>query len=213
MYNKTVKFEYKIDKTDEKIVEAYASIFGNKDSEGDVVNQGAFKKTIHENAYRIKPLFNHNVNSIIGKTVHISEDSTGLYTKTKFVDTPLSNEIYTLIKENILNELSIGYNIIKYSFDRDTTTWYLEELKLYEYSFVTFAANPKTHVTSVKNIDINKEYLESKIKLNKNINYQELYSLLCNHKPQNSTCENKKPNNNINNLSDLNNYLKNLIGG
>ena len=136
-------------------VEAYASIFGNIDNGRDIVEKGAFTKTLQENNRRIKTLFNHDWNMIIGKPLEIAEDSKGLYTKTQFVDTPKSREIYELVKEKIVDELSIGYDIVKNEYDRANKINKLKELKLYEYSFVTFAMNEQAQVTDVKSLDLN----------------------------------------------------------
>lgn len=133
-------------------VEAYASIFGNIDAGRDIVEKGAFTKTLQENNKRIKTLFNHDWNVIIGKPLEMVEDSKGLYTKTQFIDTPKSREIYELVKEDIVNELSIGYDIVKNEYDKPNKVNKLKELKLYEYSFVTFAMNEMAQVTDVKSL-------------------------------------------------------------
>jgi HK97 family phage prohead protease len=135
------------------IVEAYASTFGNVDSGGDRIHKGAFKKTIKENKNRIKVLFNHSWFDIIGKPLEIVEDSKGLYTKTKFINTARSLEVYELAKEDIVNELSIGYDIVKRNYDRTNDVQDLHELKLFEYSFVAFAMNDQANVTAVKFLD------------------------------------------------------------
>ena len=43
---------------DEKmgIVEGYGSVFGNVDSDGDIITKGAYRKTITENGNRVKYL-------------------------------------------------------------------------------------------------------------------------------------------------------------
>lgn len=135
---------------DDLIVEAYASTFGNIDAGRDRMNKGAFKKTLQENKTRIKALFNHSWFDIVGKPLEMNEDSKGLFTKTKFINTARSLEVYELAKEDIVNELSIGYDIVKRAYDRDTNVLDLQEVKLYEYSFVAFGMNEKAQVTNVK---------------------------------------------------------------
>lgn len=146
---KNVEFHVK-DINDKFQVEAYASTFGNVDAGRDIMEKSAFKKTLQEQKPRIKALFNHDWNTIIGKTLDIYEDTKGLYTKTQFVNTIKSNEIYELIKEGIVNELSIGYDIVKKDYDRVKNVNHLREVKLYEYSFVTFAMNDQATVQNVK---------------------------------------------------------------
>lgn len=132
------------------IVEAYASTFGNIDAGRDRMNKGAFKKTLQENKTRIKALFNHSWFDIVGKPLEMNEDSKGLFTKTKFINTARSLEVYELAKEDIVNELSIGYDIVKRAYDRTTDVQDLHEIKLYEYSFVAFGMNEKAQVTNIK---------------------------------------------------------------
>lgn len=52
------KFDYKIEDVDTKqgIVKIAVSAFDNKDSDGDIIIKGAWKKTISENLKRIKHL-------------------------------------------------------------------------------------------------------------------------------------------------------------
>lgn len=146
---KNIEMHVKEDNGD-LIIEAYASTFGNIDSGRDRINKGAFKKTLQENKSRIKALFNHSWFDIVGKPLETYEDSKGLFTKTKFINTKRSLEVYELAKEDIVNELSIGYDIVKRNYDRVTDVQDLQELKLYEYSFVAFGMNDQAQVTSVK---------------------------------------------------------------
>jgi HK97 family phage prohead protease len=173
MLTKTIKnAEFKIGNIgNDLIVEAYASIFGNVDAGRDRMQKGAFTKTLNENSKRIKTLFNHDWNQIIGKPLEMIEDSKGLYTKTRFVNTAKSLEIYELVKENIVNELSIGYDVIKNSYDREQKINNLQEVKLYEYSFVTFAMNQEAQVIDVKSLE--KLFIEIKagrVLSDKNVN-------------------------------------------
>ena len=50
---RSVQTEFKAD-TSQRILEGYASAFGNPDSYGDIVQRGAFTKTILERKDRIK---------------------------------------------------------------------------------------------------------------------------------------------------------------
>jgi hypothetical protein len=173
MLTKTLKnVEFKLFQSDGQtmVVEAYASTFGNVDSGRDIVEKGSFTKTLQENKKRIKTLFNHDWNQIIGKPLEMNEDSKGLYTKTQFVSTIKSEEIYVLVKEGIVNELSIGYDIVKNDYDKVNKINRLRELKLYEYSFVTFAMNDQAQVTDVKFDNLLNEIKAGRVLSDKNIN-------------------------------------------
>lgn len=168
----TKKVELKIGNLgNDLIVEAYASIFDNVDSGRDRMQKGAFTKTLNENKTRIKTLFNHDWNQIIGKPLEMFEDSKGLYTKTQFVNTEKSKEVYELVKNNIVNELSIGYDIIKNNYDRTNKINNLQEVKLYEYSFVTFAMNEQARVIDVKSLEkLFTEIKAGRVLSDKNVN-------------------------------------------
>jgi HK97 family phage prohead protease len=171
MLTKVFKTEFKFSSdVDIYQVEAYASTFGNIDTGRDIVESGSFTKTLKENVKRIKALFNHDWNQVVGKPIEIQEDSKGLYTKTQFVKTAKSQEIYELVKENIVNELSIGYDIVKSNYDKVNKANHLRELKLYEYSFVTFAMNEYAQVTQVKFDNIIKELKSGRVLSDKNVN-------------------------------------------
>ena len=60
------------------VVKGYGSVFGNVDSDGDIINKGAYKKTLQENAKRVKYLYQHDMDKPLGKMVHLEEDDKGL---------------------------------------------------------------------------------------------------------------------------------------
>lgn len=136
--------------TEKRTIEGYASIFGNIDSHKDIVMSGAFKKTINENGNRIKLLWQHNINEPIGKPVKISEDGKGLYFEAKISNTTIGNNALELVKDGVLNEMSIGYDPIKDEWDSKRNVRLLREIKLYEISVVTFASNENAQISGVK---------------------------------------------------------------
>ena len=130
--------------------EGYASTFDSApDSYGDVVDKGAFTKTINENMKRIRLLFNHNANEPIGKILELREDDKGLYFKAKLsLGVQRAREVLALMKDEVLTTMSIGYDTI-------TEEWkdkirHLKEVRLWDISPVTFAANPEAVITGVK---------------------------------------------------------------
>ena len=151
-------FEYKSMKTEIKALdnmtfEGYASIFGNIDSYRDVVMKGAFARTISNNKNRIKVLWQHDTREPIGKPVEMQEDDKGLYVKAKLCNTETGKKCYELMKEGIINELSIGYDVIQDDYNRNEQIRYLKEVRLWKFSAVTFAANELATVNNVKNLD------------------------------------------------------------
>lgn len=189
----SVKSNFEIKGADEKkgVVEGYASIFGNIDSDKDMIMPGAFSKTIAERGPgsakpRIKHLWQHNSWDPIGIPIELREDDKGLYFVSQFGKDQFSQDKLQQHIDGIITELSIGYNTIKSEdiADQDGKVEYrkLTELKLWEYSSVTWGANSLTEVISAKGQDI-----DMLSELNKRI--EALGKALKNGKYTDETCE------------------------
>lgn len=149
--HKTIRF--KADDFDEEqgIFSGYGAVFGNVDSGGDIIEPGAFTKTIAEGWERVKILALHNDSWLpIGKPIELREDSNGLYIKAKVSDTSMGRDIKVLLKDGVLNELSIGYDPVSFDYDKDTGIRHLREIKLWEVSVVTWAMNPEATISDYK---------------------------------------------------------------
>lgn len=153
MERKTLKFEVKEIDEEEGTFTGYASTFTDiPDSYGDVVDKGAFKKTIKEEKSRIKILWNHSVMEPIGKPIEMAEDDTGLLVKGKLtLGVQRAKEILALMKDGVINEMSIGYDTITEAIVKGIR--HLKEVKLYDVSPVTFAANPTAAILDVKAVE------------------------------------------------------------
>jgi len=144
-----------LESTDEKTGEfsGYASVFGNVDDGGDIVEKGAFAKTIVEDFARIKILSQHNQCELpIGKPLELREDEKGLFIRGKISDTQKGRDIQTLLKDGVLNELSIGYDAVDYAVDESTGIRHLKQIKLWEVSIVTWAMNDQATIDNVKSM-------------------------------------------------------------
>lgn len=146
-------FNYKIKAVDEaeNIVEGYGAFFDNMDSYRDIIKKGSFLKTIAENRERMKFLWQHDMAEPIGKFLEMFEDENGLYIKAKISNTDVGSKAMQLIRDGVLDEMSIGYETIKDEYDRQNNVRYIKEVKLYEVSIVTIAANSLAKVTAYKN--------------------------------------------------------------
>ena len=139
-------FEIKGADVKKGIVEGYASVFGNIDSDRDMILQGAFSKTISERGPgsakpRIKHLWQHNSWEPIAVPIELREDDKGLYFVSQFGKDQFSQDKLQQHIDGIITEMSIGYNTIKSEDinDEDGKFQYrkLSEIKLWEYSSVT----------------------------------------------------------------------------
>ena len=141
---------------DEKagIVKGYASVFDNIDSDGDIIKKGAYQKTIKENGYRVKYLYQHDMDKPLGKMVHLEEDENGLMFEASIPKTQLGKDVVELIKAGVITENSVGIMPIVKEQKGDYRE--IKEVKLYEISAVTLAANDQAKILDVKgmsNID------------------------------------------------------------
>ena len=145
---------------DEKsgIVKGYGSVFNNIDSDGDMIAKGAYKKTILENGERVKYLYQHNMDQPLGKMVNLYEDEKGLMFEAEIPKTQLGTDVLELIKAGVITENSVGIMpILKESCAGEKCFRKLTEVKLYEISAVTLAANDEAMILDVKgNVDVDK---------------------------------------------------------
>jgi len=123
-------------------VEGYAAVFGNEDSYNDIIVAGAFTKTIAgKEGKRIKLCLQHDMEDIVGKIVEMKEDEKGLWFKAKISNTTMGKDLAILIEDDAINEISIGYQSIVWEVVEVRNVRLLKEVKLYEISFVSRAAN------------------------------------------------------------------------
>jgi len=144
---------------DEKmgIVKGYGSYFGNKDSDGDVIAKGAYQKTIKENGDRVRYLWQHKMDKPIGKIKEMYEDDKGLMFVAEIPKTTLGNDALELMKAGIVTENSVGILPIQKQMKDDYRE--ITEVKLYEISAVTLAANDQAKILDVKGkVDIENEF-------------------------------------------------------
>ena len=161
-YNtQTVPFEFKAINSDDEeekgMFEGYGSIFGNKDLGNDVVEAGAFSKSLRKRKpNQVKLLWQHKQDQPIGVFEKITEDGDGLQVKGRLaLGTQQGREAFELMKMGALDGLSIGYKADpdKQSYDERRRRRMLKEVDLMEISLVTFPMNPKARVTMVKACD------------------------------------------------------------
>jgi len=151
-----IPFEIKSMDDEKGTFVAYGSTSGNEDLGGDVVVKGAFKKSLTEiPAEKVFMFYQHDSKEIIGEYTHIEEDDHGLKIEGRlFIDNiKRASETHFLMKRGLINKFSIGYQIIKKSFDKGRRM--LEELKLIEVSPVTFPMNTEAGLLGVKSMNIN----------------------------------------------------------
>lgn len=172
---RTIDIRAKDDSTDAGFT-GYASVFGNVDAYGTAIVKGAFKKTLQERGDKIPVLWQHDSYSPIGKPIELKEDATGLYVNAAINENvTFGKEAMELLRQGVPLSLSIGFEIIKSrsyeEADDDALDWsdapswasspdgrewvrVIEEVRLWEFSVVTFAANEQATIDDVRSADI-----------------------------------------------------------
>lgn len=147
MNNLAFRFEVKSLQEDGTF-EGMLSVYNVVDLGGDLIEPGAFTKTISDNGGTVPMLWQHDTTQPIG-TLQLKETSEGIAVKGKLILTiQRAREAYDLLKENVIRGLSIGYSKVKHEMVKGVR--HLKEIKLYEGSIVTFPMLPLAQITSVK---------------------------------------------------------------
>lgn len=151
MEKKSFKFDLK-ELNEDGTFEGYASTFNKVDHGNDLIVPGAFKKTLKEND-QFPVHWYHNILEPVGG-IHGEEDDIGLKMNGYLVmAVQRAQELYALMKKKVVNMLSIGYDVIKQSWDGDTGIRSLQELKLWEVSIVTWGMDQEAFITDVKMLE------------------------------------------------------------
>ena len=137
--------------------QAYASVFGNVDSYGDIVEPGAFTETLkawREKGDPIPLLWGHDMYdpfSNIGGVdpANAVEDSKGLLVTADLdLDNPTAQQVYRLVKGRRVTDMSFAYTVEAEQKKADGN--HLQKLGLIELSVVPIGANRETDILAVK---------------------------------------------------------------
>lgn len=148
---------------EERIVTGFPSIFGNVDDGGDVIEPGAYVKTLGERGSRLRWLWQHDRNqpptarvleiTEVGREQlpaevlqRFPEATGGLKVRREYLDTARGNEVLAAIRSGALTEMSIGYDAIKAEYPKAAgrATRILKEIRLWELSDVNWGMNAAT---------------------------------------------------------------------
>lgn len=138
--------------------EGLLSPYGNVDQGADIVEPGAYAKTLKDRGDTRPLLWQHKPDVPIGQ-ITLSDRADGLWCMGKLLmQLPEAQKAYLLIKAGIVKGLSIGFEAIKDSIEGGVRK--LKEIKLYEGSIVTFPMNENALITSVKGLDTKGDFNE-----------------------------------------------------
>ena len=156
LQHKASKFQVKEADDSTRMIKGYASVFGNLDSDSDTIHKGAFNRSIKEwgpeGKDRIKLVAQHDISRPVAKITSLKEDVNGLYMEAKFGTHQDGDDYYRMAKEGIINEFSVGFVPVEKE-ENEKGGFDITNIKLYEVSMVTVAANDEAIVTDVKSAD------------------------------------------------------------
>lgn len=149
---------YELKELDEKtgIIVGYASTFGNIDLGDDIVEKGAFKRTIRDTKGKWPVLKDHMPSIKLGYNTEAEEDDHGLKTKEQLnLESIAGREQFSFAKMALELKtpygLSIGYSVVKAEPDKERpAVRRLKEVRMWEHSHVTFPMNQAAMITAAK---------------------------------------------------------------
>lgn len=156
-----VKAAGEVDGLEEGQFEAIVSVFGNKDSYGDIVQPGAFADTLKEWEASGNPIpvyYSHRMDDPdfnIGHVVEAKETDEGLWVKAQIDLDPEAKkaaQVYRLLKGRRLTQFSFAYDIIDGGWETkgEEEFYALRKLKVYEVGPTPIGANQETELLGVK---------------------------------------------------------------
>ncbi len=132
--------------------EGYAAVFNNVDLGDDVILPGAFTRVKTTRGGKLKLALYHDLTRLVGAADYTQDDH-GLLLKGRVnLAVSYARDAYELMKAEILDSMSIGFNTIKADFEERAgrRVRIIKEAELWEASFVPFGMNPAAQVLTVK---------------------------------------------------------------
>ena len=155
--HKAVSLTIKREPDQDGVFEGYASVFGVVDQGMDVVERGAFRKSL--GSRRVKMLWQHDMSQPIGVWDEITEDERGLFVRGRLLkEVDKGREAMALLRAGAIDSMSIGYRTMEAIPEGDGRVRKLTEIDLFEISLVTFPMLPDAKITAVKAIRTERDF-------------------------------------------------------
>jgi HK97 family phage prohead protease/HK97 family phage major capsid protein len=137
-------------------IRAYALAFGNVDSWGDIIAEGAVDDFLKSEDYsRMALCYQHDMHEVIGVITDAGVDEKGMWIEADVLPTTTGKDVQTLIRAGAVKEFSIGYYADEYHFEKRDGFMQeiriLDKITIVEVSPVTRAANEKAVLIDAKN--------------------------------------------------------------
>jgi uncharacterized protein len=135
-------------------VSGYASVFGSVDAQREVVQAGAFTRSLSawkRTQRQPAMLWMHDTGKPVGVWEKVREDASGLAVEGRLaIRTQDGADAYELLRMGAVTGLSIGYRTVASRIDAKNRVRTLTDVDLYEISLVTFPANDAARIHAVK---------------------------------------------------------------
>ena len=179
------------------------------DSYGDIIEPGAFTKTLakrEESGHPFPLCFNHDFSAVIGAVDSVEDTEKGPYIEAHFLDTQQAQDVRKMLQSGAIYQFSFAYDVLGAREPNEEekkagVTNVLTEVEVYEVSVVTVPANQNAVATEVKAGRRNRKADEEIIRTC----IESLKSLLddsVNDKPENDEAENEKAAPEVNEASE-----------
>ena len=138
------------------VFEGYASVFGVIDSDGDIIEPGAFAQALKTQSRAVAMFFNHRRNEIpVGKWLDLAEDSKGLHVRGELTPgNPQSEALKAAMMHGTVGGMSVGFGAAKGDISQIATGYSFRNVsRLSEISVCTFPANEQATVSTLKSME------------------------------------------------------------
>ena len=137
-------------------IKGYANTV-TKDRSGDVIVSEAWQKGGMDD-YLKNPIILafHDYSRPVGTTVDYNITDKGLEIVAEI--STAAGEVYNLIKDGVLKTFSVGFSIKDADYEKDSDTFFIKDLELYEISVVSVPANQDSTFSLAKSFDNEDEY-------------------------------------------------------
>lgn len=147
--------------------EAIVAVFGNTDTDGDIVERGAFKDSLAAWAAKSAPIptlwshQHHDVDAFIGHFIDAKETAQGLWVKGILdLEHPRAARIYQLMMQELITEFSWSGEVLEYEIiePEEPDDWFWAGIKmlkidLWEAGPCFKGANRETELQAIKSSD------------------------------------------------------------
>ena len=131
--------------------EGFAARYNEPDLNGDIIEPGAFARTLNRRTAPVRMLFQHASDTPIGRWTAFRETSAGLVaTGELLLASQKARDIFALIAGGALDGLSIGYRTVRARKAHGAKHRRILEADLWEVSIVTFPMAARARITKIE---------------------------------------------------------------